>query len=96
MPDIPEVPDGVAVYGHLPPPPPALGFVLSRLADEPPGPAVDALRELVEWAVGVEELRAWRDPGAPSRAVGAEVLGIIAAAWSGHSDYRAEWDVAGS
>lgn len=90
-----EVPDGVAVWGELPPPPLVIAFIAARLGEQPPGAAVDALRDLVEWAVGVEELRRWRDPSVPGRPVGLEVLGVIAAAWSDHPDYEPGWDLLG-
>lgn len=78
-----------------PPPYPArmtpTAFILARLAEETASPATAAVRDLVEHALGLSESFA----GGPHAQVGNEVLGVIAAAWSGHPDYEPGWDVAG-
>jgi hypothetical protein len=93
LPDGVEVPDGITWDGVTQPP--VVRFLAARLDELPAGPAVDALRDIVEWAAGLVELHQWRDPRVPGRPVGLEALGIIAAAWSGHPDYDAGWDVLG-
>ena len=70
-------------------------FILDRVAEREAatGDMADGgmLRDLVEWALVIEELRRQGDVGAPLRPVGLEVLRIVAGRWDEHPDFEAAW-----
>ncbi|WGX98739.1 DUF6221 family protein [Nocardioides sp. L-11A] len=51
----------------------------------------EAKRGLIEWAQGVEDLRALGDPAAPLQPHGEQVIRILAETWAGHQDYDPGW-----
>lgn len=50
-------------------------------------------RGLIEWAQGIEDLRAMGDPDAPGHPLGEQAVRLLAETWADHEDFRAEWRV---
>ncbi|WP_426244737.1 DUF6221 family protein [Nocardioides sp. LHG3406-4] len=84
---------------------PMVEFLLARISEReaealeerdegwPPGVlgACEADRNMIQWALGIEELREMGDSAAPASPLGDTALRSMASVYAAHPNFREEW-----